>query len=204
MIEINIEQGSQEWLKLRLGKITGTRVKNIFKSDNLTLIDEIIAEIVSEEIEENYVNSAMQRGKDLEPIVRQIYQKVKGIEIQEIGFCMSDESDFLGLSPDGYTIDRVGGIEIKCPSTKTHVKYIRQNKIPSEYICQVYTNFIVNKKLEWLDFISYDDRFKSRPMWIKRVHRTEILAELSMTEIGIKDFEKKILKFYKQITSDEI
>jgi len=201
MIEVNVKQGSQEWLKLRLGKITGTKTKKIFKSDNLTLIDELIAEIDSQEIEETFTTKAMQRGKDLEPIVRSIYQEVKGIKIDEIGFCLSEDSDFLAISTDGYTPCRKGGIEIKCPNTETHVRYIRQGKIPTEYICQVYTNFLVNKKLEWLDFISYDDRFKSRPMWIKRVYRTEILAELEMTKIGIEEFEKKLLKIYKQIVS---
>ena len=40
MIEVEVEQGSIEWLKMRLGKVTGTRLKNVFKTDNLTLIDE--------------------------------------------------------------------------------------------------------------------------------------------------------------------
>jgi len=199
MIEVNVEQGTHEWLKMRLGKITGTRLKNVFKSDNLTLIDELIAEIVTGEVEETFTNSKMQRGKDFEPIVKEIYQQVKDVQIDEVGFCISEKYDFLALSADGFTPDRIGAIEIKCPDTKTHVKYIRQNKIPSDYICQVYTYFIVNEKLEWLDFISFDDRFKAMPMWIKRVERKDILGALDLTEQGIIDFQKKLLKIYKEI-----
>jgi hypothetical protein len=40
MLIVDVEQGSQEWLRMRLGKITGTRLKEVFKSDNLPLIDE--------------------------------------------------------------------------------------------------------------------------------------------------------------------
>ena len=200
MIEVKVQQGSHEWLKMRLGKITGTRLKEVFKSDNLPLIDEMIAEIISEEIEENYVNAAMQRGNDLEPIVRDLYTQVTGIEIEEIGFCLSEENDFLALSPDGFTADRKGAIEIKCPSTKVHVKYIRQDQIPNDYKYQVYNYFLVNKDLEYLDFISFDNRFKIKPMYVKRIHRNEILEDLAKTSEDLEKFCTKFLKYYEKIT----
>jgi hypothetical protein len=201
MIEVDVEQGSIEWLTMRLGKVTGTRLKNVFKSDNLTLIDELISEIITNEVEETFVNSSMQRGKDLEPIAKSIYEQVKGIEIENVGFCISEEIDILAFSPDGFTKCRTGGIEIKCPNTKTHVKYIRQNKIPSEYLHQIYCAFLINKKLEWMDFISFDDRFNVHPMFVKRVTREEIQTELDQTEKGLKDFEAKFLKLYKVLTN---
>ena len=37
-------QGSEEWKTVRRGMITGTRLKEVFKTDNLSLIDELIAE----------------------------------------------------------------------------------------------------------------------------------------------------------------
>lgn len=199
MTEIDVIQGSNEWLTLRLGKITGTRLKDVYKSDNMKLLDLLIAEIVSQEIEETYTNKTMQRGKDLEPIARELYCKVKDIEIEEIGFCLSDEHDFLAISPDGYTKDRKGGIEIKCPNTSTHVQYIRQNKIPSEHESQVLCNFLVNEKLEWMDFISFDPRFKERPMFIKRVYRNDILGQLEIMEAGLIEFQEKVLKNYEKI-----
>jgi hypothetical protein len=200
MIEVKVEQGSQEWLRMRLGKITGTRLKEVFKSDNLPLIDEMIAEIISEEIEENFVNNAMQRGKDLEPVVRDLYTQVTGIEIEEVGFCLSEENDFLALSPDGFTPDRTGAIEIKCPSTKVHVKYIRQDSIPNEYKYQIFNYFLVNQDLEYLDFISFDDRFKIKPMYVKRIHRNEIQTELYNTNAELEKFCTKFLKYYEKIT----
>lgn len=204
MIEVNCDQRSEEWHKLRLGKITGTRLKRVFQADNMGLIDELIAEIDSEMTESVYENAAMRRGVELEPIARALYCEVRGIEIEEIGFCISERFDFIAYSPDGLTPCRTGGIEIKCPSTKTHVQYIRQNKIPSEYKHQCITPFVVNTKLQWLDFVSFDDRFKSRPLFVKRLKREEIQQELDeIIEPGIEKFQEKILFNYKAITGNE-
>jgi hypothetical protein len=74
MVEVNVEQRTPEWIEYRLGKITGTRLKEVLRSDNLPLVYEMIAEVVSKQIEEIPVNRAMQRGVDLEPVVRQLYQ----------------------------------------------------------------------------------------------------------------------------------
>lgn len=199
MIEVKIEQGTPEWHKARAGKITGTRLANVFKSDNLTLIDELIAEIVTGTTEEGVTTKAMQNGKDTEPIVRLIYQEVKGINIEEVGFCLAEWNDYLALSPDGFTFDRLGAIEIKCPIPKTHVKYIRQNQIPNEYKYQVYNYFLVNTELEWLDFISYCEAFTERPMWIKRILRSDLKNELELCKSAIDGFTSKIEKYYKQI-----
>ncbi len=199
MLVVEVEQDSQEWLRMRLGKITGTRLKEVFKSDNLPLIDEMISEIVSEEIEETYINKEMQRGKELEPIVRDLYSEITNTEIKEVGFCISEDNDYLALSPDGFTNDFKGAIEIKCPNTKTHVKYIRQNQIPNEYKYQIYCYFLVNTDLEWLDFISFDNRFKAKPMFKIRVTRNEILDELNKTNDELNKFITKFEKYYKQV-----
>lgn len=199
MIEVKVEQGTPEWHKARAGKVTGTRLSNVFKTDNLTLIDELIAEMVTGTTEEGVTTKAMQNGKDTEPVVRLIYQEVKGINIEEVGFCLAEWNDYLALSPDGFTFDRKGGIEIKCPVPKTHVKYIRQNQIPNEYKYQVYDYFLVNTELEWLDFISFCEAFTERPMFIKRVYRKDIQDELNAIQVDFVKFTNKLEKYYKQI-----
>lgn len=199
MIEVKVEQGSPEWHKLRAGKITGTRLDKVYKADNLSLVDELISEMVTGTTEEGVTTKAMQNGKDTEPVVRLIYQEVRGINIEEVGFCLAEWNDYLALSPDGFTFDRIGGIEIKCPIPKTHVKYIRQNQIPNEYKYQVFNYFLVNTKLEWIDFISYCETFTERPMWIKRVYRKDIENELTEARNELIKFTLKIEKYYKQI-----
>jgi len=46
----NVEQRSKEWFEMRLGVITGSRCGNVFKSNNLSFVDELIAERLSGEM----------------------------------------------------------------------------------------------------------------------------------------------------------
>lgn len=201
MVEVNVEQRTPEWIEYRLGKITGTRLKEVLRADNLPLIYEMIAEVVSKQIEEIPVNRAMQRGVDLEPVVRQLYQDKFGEIIEEVGFCLSDDNDYLALSPDGFTLDRKGAIEIKCPSTKTHVKYILDDKIPTDYLPQVCMYFIVNTELEWLDFITYDDRFTELPMYVIHVTREQLSDKIFEFKTKIDKFTEKFEKYYSKLSS---
>lgn len=200
MKELELEQGTREWLEARKGKITGTRLKDVLKTDNLSLIYELIAELGSDEVEETFVSKAMQRGKDCEPVAISLYQHITGVVIDSVGFCVSEENDMLCVSPDGFTADRTGAIEVKSPNTSTHVKYILGDKVPSEYLPQVMTYFLVNTKLEWLDFISFDDRYKPKPIWIKRVTREELKDQLVEVNEKLDKFITKFNKYYEKIS----
>ena len=200
MKELELEQGTREWLEARKGKITGTRLKDVLKTDNLPLIYELIAELGSDEIEETFVSKAMERGKNCEPVAISLYQHMTGVVIDSVGFCISEENDFLALSPDGFTADRTGAIEVKSPNTSTHVKYILGDKVPSEYLPQVMTYFLVNTKLEYLDFISFDDRYKPKPIWIKRVTREELKDQLVEVSEKLDKFITKFNKYYEKIS----
>ena len=202
MVVSDVVQGTYDWLLLRKGKITGSRLKDVFKSNNLTLVDELIAELGTDEVEETYVNEAMARGNELEPIARAEYEKLKSCTVDEVGFCIHEELDWLGVSPDGL-IETDGrytkGLEIKCPSTKTHIRYIRENKIPNEYKYQIYLYFLIVDSLEELDFMSYDDRYKPQSVHIVNIKRKDIETELEECMKGILKFREKFNKYYEQI-----
>lgn len=203
MIIENLEQGSLEWHQIRLGKVTGSRIKGVTAKDNLPLIDELIAEIISGQAEEIYPNAAMQRGIDLEPIAIASYEEVTGLKVENVGFVVSDKYEWLGHSPDGLIkIDGVfkKGIEIKCPSTKVHVKYIRQNKVPAEYRGQVLNLFLTVPEIEEVDFISFDDRFEKKPLHIVNTKREEVEDDLKELEASLVKFYAKFQAYYNQIT----
>ena len=200
-----VEQGSDQWKRLKLGKISGTRIKDVFKSDNLSLVDELIAESISDEIEEDvFINEAMQRGIDYEPLARISYELRTGLITEQFGFLQHSEYDWLGISPDGLIKSENGkyekAIEIKCPSTSTHVKYIRQNTLPNEYKYQIYGYFLICQDLQELDFISYDTRFNIKPMHVITITRESIEKELESTMIGLLKFYAKYEEYYKQVT----
>lgn len=198
----DVTQGSAEWLKLRVGKLTGTRLKDLMAKDNLGLVDELIAENVTGLVNDTYVSPAMELGIAREPIARQLYEENSNNVVEQIGFITSDKFEYLGCSPDGLISENgiyTGAIEIKCPSIKTHVKYLRQQQIPNEYKYQVYNYFLCCNTLEWLDFVSYCPEFKSINILIYRIYRKNIVQELELLEVQIEKFWKKYNEYYNQI-----
>lgn len=199
-----LDQRSKEWKTARKGSIGGTRAKAVMAKNNLPLIDELIAERHSEEIEENFVNEAMQRGIDLEPVAITEFCDATSYEVESFGLVTNEK--FLGchLSPDGLILDGAGvpmaGVEIKCPSTKKHVEYIRTNKLPAEYKFQVFHYFLMAETIETMYFVSYDPRFEVKPLNIVQINREEIKDDLEEYEAGLVKFIEKLEKYEGQIT----
>lgn len=200
MIIHEVEQGSPEWFALRAGKITGTKMKKAMSKDYLSLVDSIIADMekgISDD-DSDFMSDDMLRGTELEPLAREQYELITGNIVQIYGFVQSDIQPILCLSPDGF-IGADGAIEIKSPRTKTHIKYMRQDKIPSEYEEQVNTYFMVNPNLQWLDFISYDPTLLRKPIWIKRTTREERLDQIEACWDRVNTIAKKIEEIREQI-----
>jgi hypothetical protein len=202
----NVEQGSIEWFDLRLAKVTGTSFKNVFGSDNLSLIDRLIAESETRESSEDemYVSDDMQRGIDLEPVARKEYEKHTKTKVTQVGFLQHEDLfDWFGLSSDGLVYIKkklVGAVEIKCPTTKIHVKRIRQNQLPNDYKYQVKAHFIVSDEIQWVDFVSYDPRFLKRPLFIHRTTREEVAEEMAEMKNKMFEFQSKYHSIRDKIT----
>lgn len=199
MIIHDVQQGTHEWRQLRLGKITSTRLKKVLSKDNLSLVDEMIAE---EETgfadEDDFVSEEMQRGVDLEPVAIKEYESITGTDVTRYGFLQSEEIPMLCQSPDGY-VGTEGAVEVKCPKTKTHVKYIRQGQIPNEYKEQVWCYFLVNTDLKWVDFVSYDPRLTKKPIWILRINREDVQDNLITAELELNKFIAKLEQYRYEI-----
>ncbi len=198
-----LQQRSPEWHKVRKGSIGGTRVKSAFAKNNLPLVDELIAERHSDTIEENFVNDAMQRGIDLEPVAIAEFEDLTDLKVDTFGLATNERFPGCHLSPDGLILDvadvPMSGVEVKCPSTKKHVEYIRTNKVPAEYKFQVYHYFAICETVETMYFVSFDPRFEIKPLHIVTLHREDIQKELEEYEIGLLKFIDKLNKYESKI-----
>lgn len=204
MIIHHFEQRSYEWYLMRRAKVTGTSIKDLFKSDYLEVADRLIAEEETEEIpDESFVSDDMQRGIDLEPYAIKEYELIRNLKVTSIGFAQHDSLfPWFGISSDGlvYNDDVViGAVEVKCPTTKVHVKRLRQSKLPNEYKYQVYSHFLISDTIEWVDFISYDPRFTRKPIFIHRTYRTECIEEIENIKTRLLEFESKLTDLKEQI-----
>lgn len=193
---LDLEQGTQEWKNARVGVITGTRLKQVLSpTSSKSLLYELLAESLAP-AKENGTSEEMERGSELEYEAVSMYEAISGNLTESVGFCLHDEYDWLGVSPDALVKvgkKYKGGVEIKCPDTKTHIKYLVENKIPSEYRPQVLQYFIVNTDLEWLDFVSYDPRIDLDEMKIVivRVTREELQDEIDVAMSKLFAFREK-------------
>jgi hypothetical protein len=154
----NHKQGSDEWLQSRLGKPTASNFGKLITPTGKPsasadgYINELIAQRITGELPEFYTNSAMERGNELEPAAKALYEFTYGVEVVEAGLCLHDTLD-CGASPDGLVGDD-GGIEIKCPLPHTHVSYLRDGNMPEKYVPQTQGCLWITGR-EWWDFMSF-------------------------------------------------
>lgn len=116
---LQLDQGSEEWLTARRGKITGSRFKDArdkLKGGQpskacLGYAMDIARERIGGSAPPKFQNAAMRTGTEQEPFARAMYEARTGHMVEEAGFYLSDDAVF-GLSPDGL-IDDDGVLEIK-------------------------------------------------------------------------------------------
>jgi len=157
------EQRSLEWFQARLGIPTASNFDRLITStgkpsasaDNY--INQLVAERVTGAAVEVKVTEAMQRGTDLEPEARSLFEFVTDLVVTEAPLCMHDILD-AGASPDAFIGDD-SLLEIKCPSGHTHVEYLRDGCLPSKYIAQVQGQLWITGKVK-AHFLSYHPDFK--------------------------------------------
>lgn len=153
-----MKQGSQEWLTLRAGKITGSRFSKAMARKNSKAYGDFVDQLVQERrlnrsLDGDFVNDAMQWGMDNEPKARRWYARQKDCTIQEVPFVAHSELEHVGVSPDGL-VGRVGLIEIKCPQRPGFEQVLESGAMPTRYRWQVQGGLWVCRR-KWADFICF-------------------------------------------------
>lgn len=192
---IKAEQGSAEWLDARKGVVTGTSLKTVMGTTSKDFIYELVAQQVSP-LSQMYVSEAMENGAKNEPVAIERYETQTGILTSQVPFCLHDQRHWHGLSPDRLAQEKkkyVGGVEVKCPTPKVHIKYLVQNRIPAEYKWQVVNYFLVNDEQKWLDFVSFcpDIEIPRLQLHIIRVTREELQDDIAKAEEKLEAFRKQ-------------
>lgn len=126
MIEHSHPQGSEQWLAVRRGCITGSRFKDCRDYNApkkgatgrgepskklLAYAYDTARERCGGTAPAKFQNAAMRAGTEQEGPARRTYERRTGNLVEEVGFFTTDDGMF-GLSPDGL-IDDDGVLEIK-------------------------------------------------------------------------------------------
>ena len=175
-----MEQRTEEWLRCRAGKFTGSRFADLMartksgpSASRANLLATLAVERLTGQCVETYSNAAMQRGTELEPLARSAYEARMGVLVEEVAWVPSTELPCAGVSPDGLVGDD-GLCELKCPSSMAkHLDALRSGAHAVEYKWQLQGQLWVTGR-EWVDAVSFDPRWpENLQLAIVRVERDE-------------------------------
>lgn len=182
----------EKWLNARIGKITGTRLKDLIVLRGTTPkkgFYELIAERLAIPADNE---NPMDRGARLEEealarFSKETDKKVDGSLIMWV----SEENESMAISPDG-VIGKTEAVEIKCLNSASHIEAYLTQKLPSEYQMQIYQYFIVNDKLKTLYFAFYDPRLPAKDFFYITIKREEVIEE-------VKKYHEEQLKILAEV-----
>lgn len=185
-----LEQQTAEWLQMRVGVVTASRMCDVMAkrkdkkeaAPRYNYKKEIVYELLTGRAFETYVSPAMEWGIENEPLARAAYEHAHNLDIEPGGFFLHDEISKFGASPDGLVGDD-GLLEIKCPTSATHLDTLLSGEIPEDYQWQMLAEMACSKRL-WCDFISFDPRLpKHLRKFEKRFLRDEERIKQMQDEI---------------------
>ena len=174
----DIEQGSAEWLEMRLGMITASKMKDLMSNGRgsapsktaETYMFDLVAERMTGESKPFFENDAMRWGTETEDQARAMFELNEGVDVENVAFIK--RCDFVGVSPDGL-IDSDGMLEIKCPTTTTQIRRFFTADYSADYHAQIQAQLWVAER-EYCHFLSFDPRINTDASYLlKKVYRDE-------------------------------
>lgn len=187
-----IEQGTDEWKQLRLGKVTASRIADVnakiksgWGASRANYMAELLVERLTGIPAECYINDAMRWGTEQEPLARSSYEFLQDCVVDPAGFVEHPTIPMSGASPDGY-VGEDGLVEIKCPNTATHIETLLTSAIPGKYETQMLWQMACTGRA-WCDFVSFDPRMPEQMrLFVKRFERDD--TRIAEMEQQVREF----------------
>lgn len=193
----DIQQGTEEWHNLRLGKFTASKCKDLLSNKTTAAYRNLIHgkafERVTGEKPEDFKSDWMQRGTELEPEAIEYYELKFFTKCHNGGFF--EYNEWVGASPDAL-VGKDGLVQVKCPSYSVFIDAILTGKVPDEYFKQVQFEMLCADR-RWCDLFFYHPKLK--PV-IHRIERDEavisqIEKELETAIESVKSIIPKISNY---------
>jgi predicted phage-related endonuclease len=198
---LDCEQGSELWAKLRCGYTTASRAADVIaviekgknkgqeKAERATYRTELICERLTGVPYPRYVSRDMQWGLDHEDEAAAAYELVTGELVDKCGFVIHPTVSMFGASPDRL-VGTDGLLQIKCPTTRTHLEWLQAGVIPVEHAAQMLAEMSCTGR-EWVDFCSFDPRLpEPYQIFIRRYSRNEKL--IAGIEVEVAHFNSEL------------
>lgn len=149
---LEIEQNTEQWQKIRQGKVTGSISDVLLERGLRQALDQNNPE---HNFRGNYFT---QRGHDLEPKAIFVYEQVYETKVDRPGFVINDKYPNAGCSPDG--IDGQWLLEVKCFARKNHTAIQTFADIPYKIMSQLQFNMMISE-LEKARLVLYNPELEA-------------------------------------------
>lgn len=197
-----IEQGSEAWKLLKVGKVSASRMADLLaktksgaSASRAKYMAQLLCERMTGQPTEFFTTAAMQRGTEIEPIARAAYEAENLTSVEQIAWVEHPTIPFSGCSPDGL-VGEHGLIEIKCKEIHNHLDSILNDRIDPDHQAQMMWQMCVTGR-QWCDYVCFDDRApEGLQLFVKRLHRDEEKIKQMEDEVRtfLKDLENMIQK----------
>ena len=202
----DVEQGSDEWKRIRSRLVTASQIGLLLTptlkvSDNATSRAYLARIAIARQngvTEPSVSTFDMARGQFLEPLARDFYSKnilTLPESLPSPGMFVREEQDWaLGYSPDGIPLGD-GLLEIKCPNMDNHVSTLRSWEVPPRYMPQLQAALLCSGA-SWIDFVSY---YPSLEVFLCRVFPQKEWQDMLVTVLTAA--QKEIDDVGRQLTT---
>ena len=200
---VDIEQNTDEWLALRMGRVGGSTIGAVMANFGKKFGDpahdaavriaiEKVTGIRQESKYSNSVQANFARGHEEEPLARAEYEAVNFCEVTNGGYFAID--DIMGCSPDGL-VDDDGMIEIKSRIATVHVRTIeRGNKYSAADKWQLIYNLKCASR-DWIDYVEYCSAFPiNNRISVFTLESAGLKKEFGMIDERMGEFKELVAK----------
>ena len=186
-----VEQGSTEWLQARVGSIGASRLHEVLAktktgwgASRANVMATLVVERLTGAPVETFSNAAMQWGNEQEQSAREAYEFYANVSVEKVGLIRHPTILNAHASPDGLIGDD-GLVEIKCPTSATHIETLLNQRVAEKYMIQMQWQMAVTGRV-WCDFVSYDPRMpEEMRLWKSRITRDQGRIEELEREVRI-------------------
>ena len=188
----DVEQNTDAWQALRLGKATASQFGAFMANDGKAFGEpakryalQIALELdTGRKADFSFSTDHMDRGHEQEPIARMLYEDENFVDVSNGGFfCWGTHGD----SPDGL-VSNDGVLEVKSVTAAVHYATLMRKSFDPAYKWQLIGHLDCTQRA-WVDFASYCAEFsEGRQLIVHRLHRDDFTAEIERLQSRREDF----------------